>query len=400
MFIISSLPFSCAYALNVDNIRFGERDGAVRMVIELSKSTDFRVFALADPYRMVVDLPEFAWNAGALSKPSSIDVRGIRHGKLQTGVSRIVIDLNQPVSVKNAFLLPRQDQYPDRLVVDYVPVGLSDFESTKTKVHGTLDTKTAAITGAEEVRTAGTAPSSVPVPKTKVRKPLIVIDPGHGGQDPGAINGREFKEKNVVLALAKDLKKKLESSGKYNVILTRDKDIFIRLRDRVSFARHHNADLFVSIHADSIDRSNVHGASIYTLSEKASDAQTAKLAARENRVDLIAGIDLTDEDQEVANILVDLAMRDTMNQSKFFANTVVSQFRKGGVSTLDNPHRFAGFAVLKAPDIPSVLIEAGFLSNRREASMLSQHSYRNKVTEAIKNGIDAYFERVRLNERS
>ena len=169
---------------------------------------------------------------------------------------------------------------------------------------------------------------------------------------------------------------------------------FIKLRDRVIFARRHEADLFISIHADSIRNPKIRGASIYTLSEKASDAQTARLAARENKADLIAGVDLQHEDADVANILIDLVKRDTMNQSKFFAESLVKTFQSSGIRTLENPHRYAGFAVLKAPEIPSVLIEAGFLSNRKDARLLDQKEYRSKIAKTIASGVDHYIARV------
>jgi len=230
-----------------------------------------------------------------------------------------------------------------------------------------------------------------------LRKKIIVIDAGHGGNDPGALGAGRLKEKNITLAASRELKRQLEKTGKFKVYLTRDNDRYIKLYKRVAIARMRKADLFLSLHADSIDKPNVRGASIYTLSDKASDKQTAKLAARENQSDLIAGVDLTHEDKDVANILLDLAMRDTMNQSKFFANTVVDQMRRNGVRILERPHRYAGFAVLKAPDVPSVLFEMGFMSNRSEARLLNTTEYRQKIASALVDSIKAYFEKVRQN---
>ena len=394
---------SSAHALSIDDVRFGKHENKIRMVLELSNITDFRVFALPNPYRLVIDLPNFTWNASPVPKPAGLSVTSVRHGKLQEDISRIVIDMDKPIEIKTAFLLPSAAGRADRLVIDYINVSPDIFNTHKGKIHGTLDTEQATAahaSGNVEGRTAGlTTPARKPEKKAAKKKPLIIIDPGHGGQDPGAVNGRT-REKDIVLALSKELKTQLEATGNFQVKLTRDSDVFIRLTDRVKFARHHNADLFVSIHADSIDKSHINGASIYTLSEKASDSQTAKLAARENRVDLIAGIDLSTEDEEVANILVDLAMRDTTNQAKFFANSLVGTLQGNGIETLETPHRHAGFAVLKAPDIPSVLIEAGFISNNNEARLLSQPTYRKKVAKALKAGIEAYFERVALHERT
>ena len=191
----------------------------------------------------------------------------------------------------------------------------------------------------------------------------------------------------------------LESTGRYEVHLTRHNDTYLRLYKRVDFARNKKADLFISLHADSIGKSNVRGASIYTLSEKASDAQTARLAERENRADLIAGVDLSHEDEQVANILVDLAMRDTMNQSNFFAGTLLDRMRSSNIRILEKPLRHAGFAVLKAPDVPSVLIEIGFMSNKYEAEQLARPAYRDQIGRALVSGIDSNFEKIRRNQR-
>lgn len=410
------LSAQSALALSVDNVRFGTYPDKTRLVFDLSEKSTFRVFALQEPYRLVVDLPSFNWKAGNVDKPPAAFVSDIRHGELQPGISRIVFDMEQPISVKTAFALPQQPGLPDRLVIDYSSTSQSGFDKEKGKVLGaaSLDDILKAHPFTEspaaefpEYKTAsigGMAPPPAPKPKQEEKnkpkyKPLIVIDPGHGGIDPGAIGANKIYEKNVVLALSKELRRQLEDSGKYRVVMTRSSDTFIKLYDRVKFARKHQADLFISIHADSIEKSHVRGASFYTLSEKASDAQTARLAARENQADLIAGIDLTHEDEDVANILVDLAIRDTTNQGKFFANRVVDGFKDEGLRVLENPHRHAGFAVLKAPDIPSILVEAGFMSNPKEAQALNTSSYRKKVAKALKSGIDNYFVQVEKNQR-
>lgn len=244
-----------------------------------------------------------------------------------------------------------------------------------------------------------TDPQPFQTPPKKRKKPLIVIDPGHGGQDPGAIAKNGVYEKTIVLSLSRLLRDKLVASGKYRVEMTRSTDKFIRLRNRVKFAHDRQADLFISVHADSLPKSSAYGASFYTLSETASDKQTAALAERENKADIIAGIDLNTEDEEVANILMDLVMRDTLNQSKFFANSLVKHFQRANLKTLENPHRFAGFAVLKAPDVPSVLVEAGFLSNSREAKLLTQKDHQNKLANALQSAIDNYFVTLERNQK-
>ncbi|MBX2834959.1 MAG: N-acetylmuramoyl-L-alanine amidase [Micavibrio sp.] len=402
LFIFGFMPLA-AHALDLSSVRFGQHDNKVRMVVEMSASSDFLAFVIDNPYRIVVDLPSFNWAAGKVSHPGFAGITGIRHGALKSGVSRVVIDVNRPISIQSAFVLPAASGKPNRLVIDFSKSNAGSFNQEKGRVFGTLDTNNPkAPVPAVNTRIAGTVPSTVSPPKVSsvIEKPLIVIDPGHGGVDPGAISkATGLHEKNIVLALAKVLRDELAGTGRYNVVMTRDDDRFIKLHDRVKFARSHSADLFVSIHADAVENSSTRGASVYTLSEKASDAQTAKLAARENKVDLIAGIDLSVEDQEVVDILVDLARRDTMNQSKFFAGKLVNVLPNHGVGMLVNPHRYAGFAVLKAPDIPSVLIESGFVSNSSEARKLNSNAFRRKFAVAMRQGIDAYFEQVRKNAR-
>jgi N-acetylmuramoyl-L-alanine amidase len=231
------------------------------------------------------------------------------------------------------------------------------------------------------------------------KKRLIAIDPGHGGIDPGATGVSGVYEKNITMAVARAVKRRLQATGRYEVLLTRDRDVFVRLRDRVEIARKAGADLFLSIHADTIANKKIRGASVYTLSEKASDKEAAALAEQENKADLIAGVDLSRENPEVTNILIDLAQRETMNQSARFAGLLVGSLKRD-VRLLRNSHRFAGFVVLKAPDIPSVLIELGFLSNRYDERLLRDRRHRAKLAGAITAAIDRYFARVEHAERS
>jgi len=415
-----------AHALDVEDIRFGAHSNKTRVVFDLSEKTDFRVFLLTDPWRMVIDMPDFNWQVNAVPTPTSSGVKSIRQGALQPGTSRIVVDMNKPVIIKAVFFLPQDKGAPDRLVVDFAPATKSEFMAQKGKVYGRLkvDGRMQEPAVATAPSTRITAPSAIIKPPTPPKasptrttsnrnafppkkparvayeKPTIIIDAGHGGIDPGATTRGGLSEKNITLAMAKELKRQLEASGRYKVKLTRDRDTYLRLHQRVNFAREHKGDLFISLHADSLKKSSVRGASIYTLSENASDAQTERLAMRENRADLIAGIDLSAEDELVVNILVDLTMRDTMNQSNFLANTLVDSLRARSIKTLENPHRSAGFAVLKAPDVPSILIEMGFMSNGTDAKMLSSSTFRQKLAKALTASIDAYFEKVRRNSRT
>jgi N-acetylmuramoyl-L-alanine amidase len=380
------------HAFEVKAMRFGSHPDRIRLVIATDQVQPFRAYMLSAPTRLVVDMPVFTWRAGQISKPAGLPVRDIRQGLHGPGQSRIVIDLDRPARIHAAQFLPRDGGQDPRLVIDFAFVGEQEFHAHRNQNFGTLKSDIANAPAPLP------RPGAKPVPHSQIpaaQRPLIVIDPGHGGADPGAVGANGAYEKNITLAMARDLKRHLESSGRYRVHLTRDKDVFIRLSERVAIARRKQADLFISLHADSINRSGVRGASIYTLSEKASDAETEKLAARENLSDAIAGLDLTHEDEDVANILLNLAMRDTMNQSKFFANTAVGTLKAGGIQMLDNPHRFAGFAVLKAPDIPSVLVELGYMSNAQESGMLLRQDYRDQIAIALMAGIDRYFETLR-----
>lgn len=437
LLVMMGLWSGAAQAGSVEAVRFGHHPDKVRMVLEMKGTTPYRVFSLSSPPRVVIDMPAASWNVDAVAKSQVPAIVDVRHGYPRPDVSRIVIDLKQHGGLRSAFQLPAAGGKPDRLVVDFSLMSESEFQAVKLKTFGDFTPSPGAaqttppkgikapkivtqqapkvVTQPQPQQQAALSQKAVPLPEHKpaamtnnspvsapaktVRKPMIIIDPGHGGVDPGAIGANGVFEKHVTLAAARELKKQLLATGRYRVKMTREKDVYLKLYQRVAFARKHEGDLFISLHADSIRKSTVSGASVYTLSEKASDTQTAALAARENRSDLIAGVDLTHEDQDVAGILVDLVMRDTMNQSIFLANTMVDTLAMGNIKVLDNPHRYAGFAVLKAPDIPSVLVEMGFLSNRKEADMLSKPDYRRKVVSSLMRGIETYFDKALRHER-
>jgi N-acetylmuramoyl-L-alanine amidase len=330
-------------------------------------------------------LPQFDWQVKPVRAEQGSGVIGIRHGDAGQGNWRVIFDLQAPLNVTDYFILPAEQGKPVRLVIDVLPLS-----------------KSRSVIQSDARQPVASDIAKDPPAVSKQVKPdkkyIVVIDPGHGGQDPGAIGGNKVAEKTVVLALARELRDQLEKTGRFKVVLTRERDMFVKLSERVKFARNHKADLFVSLHADSINKPGVQGASIYTLSETASDEQTAKLAERENQADLIGGLDLSTEDEEVAGILIDLAMRETMNQSKFFAGKLVGSFAKHDVALLEEPHRHAGFAVLKAPDVPSVLIEAGFMSNKSEAKLLNTPAHRAKIAQAVTQGIMRYFDYLQVKQ--
>ncbi len=395
-----------AMALDITSIRFGAHPDKERAVIDLSSSTNFRAFVLQSPDRIVIDMDDFNWNAATITKGTGVSVSDVRFGSLGSGKGRLVFETSSPVLIQSAFFLPKGNGLPDRLVVDFKTTTKDVAPQLKGQILGTMTSSAPD----HELEIASAEQSGIPLPPRKnipattsrsplyvdppAEKPMIIIDAGHGGQDPGARGANGMYEKTIVLAVAHELRKQLEESGKYRVKMTRETDVFIPLRGRVNFARKNKGDLFVSLHADSISNSSITGASVYTLSDKASDKETEKLAERENKSDLIAGVDLSKQEDDVAGILIDLAARDTMNQSKFLANTVVSNFDRTGIKTLEFPHRSAGFAVLKAMDIPSILVEMGYLTNRSEVDRLSSAPYRRKIASSLKTSIDNYFQKI------
>ena len=382
----SSLAVAAADSATVavKDIRLGVTAERTRLVLDLGAKVDFDIFLLDRPRRVVVDLPSLAWP----KDQPTVDglVQKIRFGQFTADKSRLVIDAKGPVRVAKSFLLPPSSGLPHRLVIDLVKTGNKEFADQVAKDR-------AAKRSANKAAPAPTP--FTPMPRKQANsKPVIVLDAGHGGVDPGAL-GRKAREKSVTLNFTRELAKQLRKTGKYKVYLTRNRDIYIPLRQRVNIARKHNADLFISIHADAIKRKNVRGMSIYTLSETASDKEAAALAKKENQSDIIAGIDFADQPPEVANILIDLAQRETKNLSVKFANLVVDNAR-GKTRLLDRTHRFAGFRVLKAPDVPSVLIELGFLTNRSDEKQLLSTAWRRKVAGALVNSVNGFFDASRL----
>jgi N-acetylmuramoyl-L-alanine amidase len=224
--------------------------------------------------------------------------------------------------------------------------------------------------------------------------PVIVIDAGHGGIDPGATGVNGVREKTITLAVARELRDALQASGRYQAYLTRDDDEFVALRERIKRGREARGSLFISLHADAMGRHGTRGASVYTLSETASDAEAEKLAAKENKSDIIVGTDLGQHDALVTSILIDLAQRDTKNKAIEFADVLSAEL--AAVSPLLRKHRrFAGFAVLKAPDVPSVLVELGYLSNPTDAANLASRAHRARLAGATVQAIDRYFASLR-----
>ena len=376
---------STSYSANIDSMRIGQGMGGVRIVLDSDKEFDYKVFLLSDPMRLVIDTQGVSVSSNIENQTAANNlISSTRLGEVGVSGTRIVFDLQKPAIIKKAFLLPPQSSFGWRFVVDLAVATDREF-SSKVGSQYAISNNTSADFNKTSSHTSAQKDDSN-------RKRIVVLDAGHGGKDPGAIGYSGVYEKTITLSMAKELKKMLESSG-YKVYMTRSTDVFIPLRDRVKIARKNKADLFVSIHADSTKNRSAKGLSVYTLSETASDKEAAALAERENKVDIIDGLNLVEHSKEVSDILINLAQRETMNRSSEFAGFLVQEMRKSA-SLLNDTHRFAGFAVLKAPDVPSVLLEMGYLSNRNEEKLLKQESYRKKLAAATKKAIDNYFDNM------
>ncbi len=439
----------------VTDARIGADGNITRIELQVSAAPKFHVFYVPDPDRIVIDLEEVDWRVAAGHRLQGAGlVAALRYGLYKVGTSRVVLDLQQPAVVESMGAGDQQKLVIDLRPVsatDFkvavlggtIPAVSESNGGSETGV-GPADGTSAANQGplpsdaSKKIRTAegtttakpgapaqgsqvadntpkngkksdisgepaaqpdtpfaaSTSKNAANAPAAKARsrakaKPMIVIDAGHGGVDPGAL-GNGVVEKNITLAVALALKKELLATGRYRVMLTRDSDIYIPLRERFKVARDNGADLFISLHADSHNDPFMRGASVYTLSETASDAEAADLANQENKSDIIAGVDLTKQSGMVTDILIDLAQRDTINQSSSFATSLVAEL-KSDTLMLEHSHRSAGFAVLKAPDVPSVLIEMGYVSSQKDEILLNDRQHQIRLAKAIRRAIDDFF---------
>ncbi len=361
------------------DVRLGGDETQTRFVMDLSRKIDLHVFTLADPYRVVVDIPQITFRLP--SKAGEIGrglIKAFRFGLVMPGGSRIVIDLGKPARVEKAFMVDPVEGAPARLVLE---LAATDREGFLRKV--AFDQRFAR--------------AQAPLPREQQSssgdvRPLIVLDPGHGGIDTGTKGPNGQMEKDIVLDFAKRLREKVESLGKYRVLLTRSDDTFVPLAERVRFAREAGAALLISIHADSLPRKegDAQGATVYTLSETATDPAAARLAEQENRADVIAGVDLKDQPEDVAGILIDLAQRETKTFSVQFAHKLVATIKRT-TRLHKEALKSAGFRVLRAPDVPSVLVELGYVSNKDDLQSLLSDNWRDRTADSMSSAIDGYF---------
>jgi len=355
-----------------------EADGAkTRFKVTLSKPVTAQVSLMERPDRVIIDLPEVAFHLPQEAGRSKEGlIASYRYGLFAPGRSRVVMELAQPAVVSGMTTTPDATGVATILTIELSRAEREEFH--KAALESSAATKEAA------------APPVVR--DVKDFRPVIVIDPGHGGIDPGAnATSGSVMEKDLVLSFAQRLKKKLEEEGRYRIVMTRDQDVFISLSDRVRAARAAQADLFISIHADSISGGQeVRGLTVYTGSERASDADSARLADRENRADAVAGVESGDMPDDVSDILMDLTLRETRSFSHSFASRLVGEF--DSVARLNkNPHRQARFQVLRAYDVPSVLVELGYLSSQKDLDLLMSEEWRAKMVSAMSVAVDRFF---------
>ena len=385
IFLLSFLlsPISGAGELiTAKAFRTSDKIETSRFVLDLTGHPEYKIFTLESPQRVVIDIQNAKWDNFERPHDDTNRIKSVRYAEKENGLLRVVLDINQSVYVKNDFILkPDESSSVYRLVVDVKPNNeIFDKVSTPAPVSKSGNSFT------------------VPKPKyKKPRKPMIVIDAGHGGHDPGTIGRKKTREKDITLAYAKELRKNLLATGRYKVYMTRDTDKYIALRERVRKARRVKGDLFISLHADAHKNKRTRGLSIYTLSETASDKEAAALARKENKADIINGVDLGASEDEISAVLIDLVQRGTKNLSASLAEDVVANVSKKA-KVLRNPHRFAGFRVLTAAEIPSVLIELGYLSNKKEEKLLKSKKHRKKLASAFVQAIDIHFSKYRVTD--
>ena len=361
-----------------------------RFVLDLDKSIQFRAFALADPYRVVVDIPQVSFQ---LPPETGITGRGLvkafRYGMVMPGGSRIVFDLTGPAKIAKSYVLEAANGQPPRLVLELEQVDRTSFVQSLA-AESRPELRPAIADAADPIVAVKTAAEPKPADAADLR-PVVVIDPGHGGVDNGTQAGGE-NEKDLVLGFGLALRDRIEKGGKYRVVMTREDDTFIPLADRVRIARNQSAALFVSIHADALPRGegDAQGATIYTLADRASDSEAERLAETENKADAIGGVNLTEEPTEVADILIDLARRETRTFSNRFARLLMGEM-KTTARMHKRPLKSAGFKVLKAPDVPSVLVELGYVSNKEDLEHLLSENWRTRIVGSMGQAIDAFF---------
>lgn len=373
---VSHAAASMAPSLSALTFRMAGDAQRTRVIVNFDQEPQISLLLLANPYRLVLDMPEARFGFDDSSLAARGLVTSVRYGLAGKGRSRIILTMKGPFKVENLNVYRLDETRGYRLMADIVASTEEEFRT--------------AMTGNRTGSSFGLSRQTSPLASRLFgdEKPFtVMIDPGHGGIDSGAESVGNLKEKDLTLAFARELRDRLAQEKGMRVLMTRDDDIFLRLSERVRLARESGADLFISIHADKINQSDIRGATVYTISDKASDAVAHAMAERENKSDTLGGA-VPEEQPEVADILLDLMRRETHSFSLIFAEDVVANLR-GKIALINNPHRFAGFQVLRAPDVPSVLIELGYLSNKEDEKLLTDPEWRklfaDRIALAVKN---------------
>lgn len=393
-FLALLLATQSAMAADLRELRLWESPEATRVVFDLSADTRHTVFTLSNPDRVVIDLADLG--ADTLRRVNQVEGRGLV-SKVRSGVQgkgiRVVLEVTQPLVPKTFTLKPSDDQ-GFRLVVDLPGSVRAAPASAPVPVPVTEPAVTATIAPPTAV-----VPSLPPAPRSQDKPIIIAIDAGHGGQDPGAIGKTGLQEKEVALAIARKLAKAINAEPNMRAVLTRDGDYYLGLRDRVNVARKHQADLFVSVHANAFHKPTMRGSAVYVLSDRGVTSEHARwLARKENEADLVGGVELHGKDHELAAVLIDLSQSATMEASFDVGSRILRSMGKVNVLQRADVQQ-AGFMVLKAPDIPSVLVETAFITNEREERLLGQSDYQDKLARSILDGVKGYFQSYRPQQQ-
>ena len=365
-----TLPFA-AHATQISNARLWRSADKLRLVFDLSGPVQYKTFSLTSPERLIIDLSG-AGLSGDFSQLAlkNSGITSIRSGHFGKADTRIVLDLAAPMQL-NSFLLPPQDGQGHRLVLDLT-------------------------SSSHSPRQIAAEPAPITDKAHPKRDIIVVVDPGHGGKDPGAIGSKGQREKDVVLSIAQLLAKRLKREKGFDVKLVRNDDFFVPLRKRVDIARQHKADMFISVHADAAPRLTASGASVYALSEGGATSATARfMAQRENGADLLGAttlLNLKDKDPMLAGVILDMSMNATIASSLQLGSSILGSLE--GITTLHQKRvEQAGFAVLKSPDVPSILVETGFISNTRDAERLVTARHQQAVADGLFDGLKKYFQK-------
>lgn len=373
-----------APAVSAPAIAFAARivgsDKRFRLIVDFDSNVTHKVYLLDKPKRLIVDLPETLFNLDdAVKRSPSQLVTDFRFGTVAPGVSRIVVSLSDTVKIDRHSFKELETEKRHRLVLDVIESSEEEFASAAKAGAAERAGGKVAWKGDRIQRAAGDD-----------KKFVLILDPGHGGIDGGAVGGGKTIEKDVTLKFALAIQQSMKDEPHIKVLLTRKEDVFVALPERISFARRNKADLLVSIHADSLRQKKIRGATVYTLSEEGSDELSRQLAEKQNRADLIAGLELPKVDTSVTDILIDLTRRETKGFSVRFAKLLLGKMRDG-IHLIKNPHRSADFFVLRAADIPSVLLELGYLSNRSDEKLMGSANWRQKAASKLQKATVQFF---------